>query len=143
MSENNNPSPEVPEAPETPATPEAEAPAKRTLRDRLAGSGDRLRGTRGLIAVTLAALIVGGFGGAAIHAAVDGDRDDHGPFFRGDRPWEMGHDFGERPGPPRDFYRQAPGFPGQLPPTTTPEDEGEDEDTTPSPSESPSESSSS
>jgi len=131
MSENNDPSPEVPEAPEE---PEAEAPAKRTFRDRLAGTGDRLRGTRGLIAVTLAALIVGGVGGATIHAAVDGDRDDHGRFFHGDRPGEMWRDFGERPGPPRDFYRQAPGVPGQLPPTTTP---------SPSPSESPSESSSS
>jgi hypothetical protein len=122
MSENNDPSPEVPEAPEA---PEPDAPAKRTFRDRFAGSGERLRGTRGLIAATLAALIVGGFGGAAIHAAVDGDRDDHERFFRGDRPGEMGRDFGERG--PDHFFRQAPGVPGQLPPTTTP---------SPSPSES-------
>jgi len=137
MSENNDPSPEAkgaaeaPEAPETPETPETPAPAKRTLRDRFAGSGERLRGTRGLIAATLAALIVGGFGGAAIHAAVDGDDHDHERFFfRGDRPGEMGRDFGERG--PDHFYRHAPGVPGQLPPTTTPE---------PSPSEPPSESS--
>lgn len=133
MSENNDPSPEAPEAQET---PEPDAPAKRSFRDRFAGSGERLRGTRGLIAATLAALIVGGFGGAAIHAAVDGDRHEHGRFFRG--PGE-GRDFGgrmgggERPGGPGDFFREAPpGFPGPVPPTTTP---------SPTPSESPSESS--
>lgn len=127
-------------------------PAKRSLRDRFAGTGDRLNGTRGLIAATLAALIVGGFGGAAIHAAVDGDRHEHGRFFRGgdERPGERG-DFGgfggrmgegERPGPRGDFFQQAPGgVPGQLPPTTTPEDG--DSSPTPAPSESPSESSSS
>jgi hypothetical protein len=141
MSENNDPTPETsaaPEAPETPATPEEETPAKRTLRDRLAGTGQRLRGTRGLIAATLAALIVGGLGGAAIHAAVDGDRHEHGRFFRG--PGE-GRDFGgrmgggERPGGPGDFFREAPpGFPGPVPPTTTPEDE--ESSPTPTPSES-------
>jgi hypothetical protein len=132
MSENNEPTPEVPEAPETPATPEAEALPKRTFRDRLAGTGQRLRGTRGLIAVTLAALIVGGVGGAAIHAAVDGDRDDHGRFFfPGDRPGDMGRDFDPRG--PGDFDHRAPGgLPGQLPPTVPP---------APTPSESPSESS--
>jgi len=120
MSENNDPSPEVAEAAEPSATPEAEAPAKRTFRDRLAGSGQRLRGTRGLIAATLAALIVGGLGGAAIHAAVDGDRHERGPFFR-DFGGRMGE--GERPGRPRDFFRGGPGgVPGQLPPTTTPEE---------------------
>jgi hypothetical protein len=132
MSENNDPRPEVPETAEATETPEAEAPAKRRFRDRFAGSGERLRGTRGLIAATLAALIVGGLGGAAIHAAVDGDRHEHG----------FGHHFGERPGPPRDFDRRAPGgIPGQLPPTTTPEDE--ESSPSPTPSESASESSNS
>ena len=86
------------------------------MRERFAGTGDRLNGTRGLIAATLAALIVGGIGGAAIHAAVDDDHHEHGRFFRGERPGERGdfRDFGgrmgegERPGPPGDFYRQAP-----------------------------------
>ena len=113
MSENNDPSPETPQTPEaaaTSATPpapeETEAPAKRTLRDRMSGTGARLNGTRGLIAATLAALIVGGLGGAAIHAAVDGDRHEHGRDFRGNHPGELGRDFGgrmgggERPGPP-------------------------------------------
>ena len=141
MTEKTDPTPEAQDAPETP-TPDV--PPKRTLRSRLAGAGDRVYGTRGLIAATLAALIVGGFGGAAIHAAVDGDRHERGPFFRGERPGDMGRGFdgpmgggfgGERPGPPGDFERQAPpGFPGPVPPTTTPEDE--DSTPTPTPSES-------
>ena len=126
MSENNDPTPDTPE------TPEPQAPARRRFRDRFAGTGERLRGTRGLIAATLAALIVGGFGGAAIHAAFDGDDHERGRFFfRGDHPGEMGRDFGgrmgggERPGDPRDFFRETPpGFPG---PESSP---------TPSPSES-------
>lgn len=92
MSESQDPQPEAPESP--PA-------AKRTLRDRFAGTGERLRGTRGLVAATLAALIVGGVGGAAIQAAVDGDGRDGGRFSRGDHPGERGRDFGnfgERPG---------------------------------------------
>ena len=115
MSENNDPSPDVPESPETsraaPAAYEPDAPAKRTFRARLAGAGSRLRGTRGLIAATLAALIVGGFGGAAIHAAADGGGRDHGRFPDGFHPGEMGHDFGgrmadgERPGGPGDAGR--------------------------------------
>lgn len=133
MSENNDPTPD------TPTTPEeaSEAPPRRTVRSRLAGSGERLRGTRGLIAATLAALIVGGLGGAAVHAAVDGDRHEHERLFRG--PGE-GRGFGGRMGGeerhvgPGDFFREAPGFPGHLPPTTSP---------SPSPSESASESSNS
>lgn len=156
MSENNDPSPQAPQAPEasaTPATPPAatEAPAKRTFRERMSGAGARLSGTRGLVAATLAALIVGGFGGAAIHAAVDDDHDERGPFFRGDHRGDLGRDFGdfrgpmgegERPGPPGDFFPQPPGgVPDQAPPTSTPEDG--DSSPTPTPSESPSESSSS
>ena len=108
MSENDaNPT----DAPEPPAAAEPEAPApapRRTLRERFAGTGDRVYGVRGLVAATLAALIVGGFGGAAIHAAVD-----DGPHSdRFDRPGGLGRDFGrdfghrfgggERPGPPGD-----------------------------------------
>lgn len=132
MSDKNEPSPEVPESPVTSEAPAAETPPKRTFRDRLAGTGDRAYGTRGLIAATLAALIVGGFGGAAIHAAVDGDRHEHGRLFRGEGPGDMGPGFGgrmgggfdgERPGPPGDF-RQAPGdVPEEVPPTSTPDDE--------------------
>jgi hypothetical protein len=141
MSENNDPTPDTPEVPdaqEAQEAPEPEAPAKRTFRDRLSGTGKRLRGTRGLVAATLAALIVGGFGGAAIHAAVDGDRHEHERFFRG--PGE-GRDFGGRmggggrPGGPGDFFREAPpGFHGQLPPTNAPDDE--ESPPTPTPSES-------
>lgn len=137
MSENDETSTE---APEPPAAPEPEAPApapRRTLRERLAGTGDRVYGVRGLVAATLAALIVGGFGGAAIHAAVD-----DGPHSdRFHRPGGLGRDFGgrmgwgERPDGPGDFERQAPPvFPGPVPPTTTPEDE--ESSPTPSPSES-------
>jgi hypothetical protein len=156
MSENNDPNPEtqpVPSTPDSPADPPPAdpppadpapvsaapgQPVKPSMRERLAGTGERLRGTRGLIAATLAALIVGGFGGAAIHAAVDDDRHEHGPFFRG--PWEMRGEFGgrfdgERPGPPDGFFRQPPGgVPGQLPPTPPPEDE--ESPPTPTPSDS-------
>lgn len=143
MSENDE---TTTDAPEPPAAPEPEAPApapapRRTLRERFAGTGDRVYGVRGLIAATLAALIVGGFGGAAIHAAVDGDRHERGPFFRGERPGDMGRDFGgrmgwgERPDGPGDYERHAPpGFPGPVPPTTSPDDE--ETSPTPTPSES-------
>jgi hypothetical protein len=141
MSDTTDPGPEVPEAPEATEVPAVEAPvveapvveapavdapAKRTLRQRLASIGERLRGTRGLIAVALAALIVGGFSGAAIHAAIDGDGHERGRFFHRDFGDRMGP--GERPGDPRDFYREAPpGFPVPVPPTPT---------TPPTPSES-------
>lgn len=113
---------------ETPTDAPEPAPApKRNLRDRFAGTGEHLRGTRGLVAATLAALIVGGLGGAAIHAAVDGEGDRHerGRFFHG-----------ERPGPPRDFRHGPGGVPGELPPTTVPTPEDEETAPTPSPSES-------
>lgn len=129
MSEKDEPTPEEPVESSEVETPAAETPARRRFRDRLAGTGERLRGTRGLIAATLAALIVGGFGGAAIHAAVDGDDHDR-HRFRGEWPGEMRGDFGDRfgerfdgdrPGPPDGFFREAPrGVPGQLPPTPTP-----------------------
>lgn len=133
MSEKNDPTPA--ESSES-AEPVEPAPVRRTVRDRLAGTGDRVYGARALLAATLAALIVGGLGGAAVHAAVD-DGHDHGRFsrdgIRGGWGGETGDRFGggERPGPPRDFQR-APGVPGQLPPTTVPTPE----ESTPTPSES-------
>ncbi len=101
MSENNDRSPEAPESPEVQATPASDTPTKRTFRERVADVGSRLHGTRGLIAATLAALIVGGLGGAAIHSAVDddGDRRDRDQNFGGRHPGDGG----------RDFHRQAPG----------------------------------
>ncbi|MEO5662511.1 MAG: hypothetical protein ABIR39_04435 [Nocardioides sp.] len=111
MSENDETPTDAPQPAPAPASTPATAPAstpRRTLRERFAGTGDRVYGIRGLLAASLAALIVGGLGGAAIHAAVDGDRHERGPFFRGERPGDMGREFGhrfgggERPGPPGD-----------------------------------------
>ena len=118
MSENNDPGPEVPPAPASSSDVEQTAPSKRTWRERLAGSRERAYGVRGLVAATLAALIVGGVGGAAIHAAVDGERHEHRGFSRG-----------EHPDGPGDFDRRGPGDldrrgpvppPPSLPATPTP-----------------------
>lgn len=79
------------------AEPVATSTGKRSFRDRFRrvgsdGSG-RTFGLAALLASTLAALIVGGLGGAALHAAFDGDGGDRGD--RGDRMSER-HGPGER-----------------------------------------------
>ena len=133
---------DLPPAPAT-TTEETAAPAataRRGFRQRFrslrSSDGNRTYGLAALIASALAGIIVGGLSGMAFHAAVDDDGPDRGVFRHGPGPWDR--DFGERPGPPRDFYREAPpGFPGEVPPTTTPDDEDS------SPGESPSDQSSS
>lgn len=115
MTDNNDPGPEVPSAPEPPSAAAAPvAPAKRTWRERLAGSEERAYGLRGLVAATLAALMVGGVGGAAIHAAVDGEGHEQRRFSRGEHP--------DGPDGPGDFDRRGPGDfdrrgPAPLPPS--------------------------
>lgn len=96
----------------TPTAPPAVPPAdeqvaeKRSFRDRFRRVGSdgtgRTFGLAALIASTLAALIVGGFAGAAIHAGSDGVGGDRGD--RGDR---MSDRMGERhgPGEPGDRHR--------------------------------------
>ena len=131
--------------PAAPATTTAEtaapaAPARRGFRERFRAArqsdGNRAYSLGALIASALAGIIVGGLGGMALHAAVDDDGPDRGDFRHGPGPWDR--DFGERPGPPRDFYQEAPPvLPGEAPPTTTPDDEDS------APSESPRDQSSS
>jgi len=90
--------------------PTAEQPAKRRWRDRALGF-------RGVIAVTVAGVILGGLGGTALGFALDDDGHPDvrfGTHFRGDD---------ERPGPGGGF--QPPGMP-QPPEGTVP-----DEDTQP------------
>lgn len=100
-----------------------------TWRERWRNRGDRRFPLAALLASTLAALIIGGLGGAAIHAVVD---DDHGPGARVGRP----DDFGRGPGHEGDRNRGGPGgAPGLLPPTIPPDTE---DSTSPSPSSTPS-----
>lgn len=113
------PAPESPTtAPDAP-TPASPAPPQRTV-------GERLRTTRGLIAATLAAFIIGGIGGAVVHAAVDGGPHDRGRFERGAGFGGPGLG-GPGPGGPaergRDIERAPGDVPGELPSTTAPEDE--------------------
>jgi hypothetical protein len=129
---------EQPQPVTEPAAPAATA--RRGFRERFRAArqpdANRAYSLGALIASALAGVIVGGLGGMALHAAVDDDGPDRGDFRHGPGPWDR--DFGERPGPPRDFYREAPPVPpGEAPPTTTPDDEDS------SPSESPSDQSSS
>jgi hypothetical protein len=116
----------------TTADPVAAAPAATTASRR--GFGERLRSLRGsdggrafglaaLIASALAGVIVGGLGFAAVHAIGDdhdrgGWTERHGPMGR-DRDGDDGFDRG----PMRGGMPGAPGGPGQLPPTTPPEDD--------------------
>ena len=108
---------------DTPA-PEAstEPPAvRRGFRERLRtwrGSRDGARpfGLAALVASALAGIIVGGLGYAAIDAATG---DDHGPGRSG---WVQ-HDDDRGPGGRGGMQGGPRGVPGQLPPTTAPEDE--------------------
>jgi hypothetical protein len=120
-------------APASPPAPAAEAPSeaadepaatptaeRRGFRERLRSlrrsDGNRTFGLAALIASALAGVIVGGLGFAAVHAVTgDGGRDrDRGAWVerRGD----------DGPGD-RGMRRGPRGVPGQLPPTTAPEDE--------------------
>ncbi len=95
---------------EPPEPPEPAAKPKTRLRDRVLG-------IRGIAAVGLAGLVLGGLGGAAIGAAVDDDGGHHGPGRFGSQfPGEDG-----RHGPDGGF--RPPGEPGQAPPSTAPDEE--------------------
>ena len=120
------PAPAPPPAPaaeaSTPAANEAATPppaaGRRGFRERLRtlrrSDGSRTFGLAALIASALAGVIVGGLGFAAVHAVTD-DRDrDRGAWVeRGD---------GDGPGD-RGMHGGPRGVPGQLPPTTAPEDD--------------------
>jgi hypothetical protein len=128
--------PEGAALPPAPATPAADGtadqpayaadpapPSRRGFGERFRSlrrsDGSRAFGLAALIASALAGVIVGGLGLAAVHAVTDGDRDrDHGG-------WMQQRDADDRgPGPGRDgMYGGPRGVPGQLPPTTPPEDD--------------------
>lgn len=108
----------------TPAADEAATPPptaeRRGFRERLRtlrrSDGSRTFGLAALIASALAGVIVGGLGLAAVHAVTDdrGRDRDRGAWVerRGD----------DGPGD-RGMHRGPRGVPGQLPPTTAPEDD--------------------
>lgn len=127
----------LPPAP-TPAAPDP-APAaagaayepgvasRRGFRDRFralrSSDGSRTFGLAALVASALAGVIVGGLGGAVVHAVTDDH--DHGGWaeqrgpggrFEGDRDGDRG------PGP-MFGVPGAPGGPGQVRPTTPPDDD--------------------
>ncbi|MCK9825134.1 hypothetical protein NOCD_16755 [Nocardioides cavernae] len=90
------------------------------IRDRQ--RGDRAFGMGALIASALAGIIVGGAGTAVVHAVTDDhDRggwvERHGPMGRDDG------DRGDDDGGP--MFGGPRGVPGQLPPTTPPEDDSD------------------
>jgi hypothetical protein len=126
MSENDDQTqPVQPARPEGPAVPPAAPPvARRGFRERLRAvrrsDGSRAFGLGALIASALAGVIVGGIGVATVHAVTDDHRDGPG-WDRGGwvqrRDDDRGPGFGGMPGGPR-------GVPGQVQPTTPPDDEG-------------------
>ncbi|MCY4726907.1 hypothetical protein NYO98_11520 [Nocardioides sp. STR2] len=102
------------------ATP-AEAPvARRGFRERLRAArrsdGSRAYSLGALVASALAGIIVGGLGVSAIDAVAG---DDHGPGRDG---W-VRHDDDRGPGGREGMHGGPYGVPGQLPPTTVPDDE--------------------
>ena len=103
-----------------PAAAPAPATARRGFRERLRtlrrSDGDRSFGLAALIASALAGIIVGGLGVATFHAiADDHDRDRGG--------WVQRRDDDDWPGGRGGMHGGPRGVPGQLPPTTAPEDE--------------------
>lgn len=110
-----------------PAAPAAESAApvvRRGFRERLRSvrrsDGSRAFSLGALVASALAGIIVGGIGMATVHAVTDDHRDGPG-WDRGGwsqrRDDDRGPGFGGMPGGPR-------GVPGQVQPTTPPEDDG-------------------
>ena len=107
--------------PPTGVDPAAAPVARRGFRERFRAArrsdGSRAYSLGALIASALAGIIVGGLGFAAV-GAVAGD--DHGPDHGG---W-VERDDDRGPGGPGDMHGGPPGLSGQLPPTTSPEDDG-------------------
>jgi hypothetical protein len=115
MSEQNEEQQAAGQPPIVPDDRDGDAPWSGAERQGLSGPGgwrDRVYGIRGVAAVAVAGLIIGGGAGAAIHAATvdDGDRDGRPGFGRdGGR----GGGFG---GPGNGMPGQMPGQgPGQMP----------------------------
>lgn len=115
-------SPSGAEPPPAGVDPAAAPVARRGFRERFRAArrsdGSRAYSLGALIASALAGLIVGGLGFAAVGAVAD---DDHGPGHGG---W-VERDENRGPGGPGDMHGGPPGVPGQLPPTTAPDDDDE------------------
>lgn len=122
----SEPTPEpTPEpAPAPSAYDPTEVAGRRGFRERLrrvrTSEDGRAFSLGALIASALAGVIVGGLGAAALDAVVD-----NGPRHEG--PWVQRWDHERGPGlGGRDGMHGWPGFPGQMQPTTPPEDDGSD-----------------
>lgn len=115
-------------AADTPAAAAAGAPAapageRRGFRERLRSlrrtDGSRTFGLAALVASALAGVIVGGLGAAAVAATTDDH--DRGPGRGG---WvQRDEDRGPGRDGDRGMHGGPRGVPGQLPPTTAPEDD--------------------
>ncbi|MDN4171458.1 hypothetical protein QWY28_00725 [Nocardioides sp. SOB77] len=141
MSDEQTPTPDrthgaAPDQPpaDPPADLPADPPAARrsraaALRARLRGARGRSLGWRGVAAVALASLLIGGAGGALVHAVADdhGHHGHHGDRGRPDFSTVRPEGFGD------DADRGQPGRPG-LPPQTVPEGTAPQEDVQPDPS---------
>ncbi|GAA1478273.1 hypothetical protein GCM10009623_27190 [Nocardioides aestuarii] len=114
--------PDQSDQPQPPPVPEdaAERAEPATGRGRFAGLRERAGAVRGgMVAAVLAGVIVGGAGGFAVGAPTT---DHHGPGDRG--PEMMGRPF-DHDGDGDDHGFRPDGAPGQLPPTTAPEEESD------------------
>ncbi|MCW2738371.1 hypothetical protein, partial [Nocardioides sp.] len=85
---------------------------------RSSDGGSRTFGLAALIASALAGIIVGGLGAAAIHAVGDDHDRDRGRMMQ-----RRDTGGGEGFGGPSGMHGGPRGVPGQLPPTTVPDDE--------------------
>ena len=114
----------APAAP-APAAPGAAGAGRRGFRDRLgrlrSSDGNRAIGLAALLASALAGVIIGGLGVTAVQAVTDDhhDHDDHEAWMQRGPMDRDGDDLGGR-GP---MHGAPPGLPGQVQPTTPPEDE--------------------
>jgi hypothetical protein len=113
--------------PVAPAGPEGRRGLReRVRRLRTSSDGSRAFGLAALIASALAGVIVGGLGATAVHA-ITHDRDGRPDWSHRQGP--MGRGFGDDgPGGPGGTHDGPRGVPGQLPPTTAPEDDSPDPD---------------
>jgi hypothetical protein len=121
----------APPDPGTPAPAASEAQtsdpvARRGFRERLGRlrrteGGDRSYGLAALIASALAGVIVGGLGLTAVHAVTHDGPGDRGAWV--ERRDERGPGIGGQLGGRGGMHGRPPGMPGQVQPTTPPDDE--------------------
>jgi len=118
------PSDDAPAAPDAPApAPVAAGSGRRGFRDRFrtlrSSDGSRSFGLAALVASALAGVIVGGLGVTAVQAVTNDHHDRDGWMQQRGPMGRDGDDFGGR-GP---MHGGPPGAPGQVQPTTPPDDE--------------------